>query len=805
MSCIVLLVLGSACGVSVDKLLEGKQATTDRVYLAAQPTEVTIAQGAEATVTLTATRSAGFHGDVQLTTTDVPLGVTAPATIPAGSTSGQVTTTAVTFQVAPTMAVGTYMPRVISHAAALPDTFVTILLNVAPQPAFVVTPAVTSVPITLGGRAPLRLAIARTNFAAPITFSLTGAAGIAATGTSASSDTTTATISVASNVAPGTYPVVLHCTATGIAERTVPLTVTVSDQVQIVAPAEATVSPNGSVAVSLIVNRGTYTGPLTYSGGNLPAGVDLIADLADGNGSITVTFRASAATAQGAYAVTIRAAGNGGQVATTQLSLKVDAPPISVSLEPSTVSLLPGSSAATTLILTRVAYSGSVSISIDDAPGGVTATAQPATLSGNTSTIAVTASSTVTPGQYSLTVRATPSGLPVGAVRTSSLTIIVRASSPGTGNVIVNAATCSRPDWFAFQDGTSVWTQVLPTGNRFQFTVNSSTGSFAYHDSSGVTVRYMTKGELTAAPINSCPPPKGTKTIIGRGNHATGNGSAPPGEFNYSLGGATAQSTALGPQFSLTNVKDGPQDLVVVSTLNGVPQGGALIQRDLNLPDGGDLGPISVSNGAGSFTMASAAVTIPGLSIDMPHSMSYLTTPACIVNPLYATSVGSTSRGIPADVQRATDFHLLKVFTNTQVSGALVRRSTGLTFHSFGSQTLTLPPSVATPTVTPIDGRTKRLSVFLPELPGVYGDSVTFQFSYGPTKMTVWATSAVLGAANATLAMPDLTGVSGWPASAEIPATAPIGWSLTLDGSSATESLCTEGHRTVQLTAVSTG
>lgn len=787
-------VIGSGCGVNVDKLLEGKQPPTDRVSLLAQTRELTIPQGAEQSVTITATRTPDYHGEVAFVAADVPRGV--DAAFGAASTVGQVTTVTLMLHVSTSADVGSFAVRVLGKADPLPDATTSVLLTVTQEPAYVITPAAPALTVARGGVAPLPLAIARTNFTAPVALSLTAPAGFSAQFTPPGADTVTASVVVTQSVSPGTYPVTLRGVAPGLVDRNVPITVTVIDAVQLIAP-QVSAAQNSSVAAKVIVNRGSYAGPIQLSAENLPAGVDATFDSLAPDGTVTMTITVSSSVAQGSYVVTLRGRGTGIADVTASFTLKVAPAALSVSLQPSSVTLLPGATATSTLVLARSGYAGDVAVTIDDAPNGITATPQPATVSGTTSTIALVASAGVAPGQYSLTVRATPAGLPVSAIRTATLAIHVGSAAPGTGNVVVTATTCVAPDWFASQDGTSPWTQVLPAAGEFRFTVKSATGGFAYHDSSGVTVRYMTLSELTAGPINLCPP-SGSKTITGVGVHLTNNAGVPTGDENhYSLGGATATSSGFNPNFAIVGVRNGRQDLVVTGVSGASLLNRAVIRRDLDLPDGGSLGQVNLSpSGGESFLLAQSTLTVSGTFGQIPHEMRYLTTPDCVVNPMYTSLIGTTMLGVPDAVQRATDFHWVRAFDNSPT----LQRSTTLVFHQFLSRIVTLPQTIPAPPVSAIAGVAKRLSAFVADIPTIYGDAITLQFSDAQRRtMTVLATAAYTGRSNVTIAMPDLSGVSGWPLSAQIPAAATVDWSLTFDGSSAKEPLCTEGHTTSQL------
>ena len=791
----MIVVLGSiGCG-KVDSLLEGKVAPTDRIYIATPP-GVSIPQGGEQTVTITVTRSGAFQGNVVFTADNVPDGVTPE--FDGATISGETTTSAMRLRISTSVPVGSYSIRLRGRADPLPDAFAAITITVTAQPAFTLTPGATAVTVTHPGSAPLDVVIARTNFTGPIALSLSGATGISAQ-LSAATDTIHGSVVVASSVAAGSYPVTIRGVASGLADRSVPIAVTVIDGMQLIAPAPVTIPVGATSTAKAILNTGTYGGAVTVSAESLPSGVSVVAAPVASDGSILLAITVTASATPGSYAVTLRAHGTGTPDATTQLSLTISAASIAIAVQPSSVTLLPGSTVSTTLAITRQSYAGDVAIAIDNAPPGVTATAQPATVTGSSATIAIAASSSTAPTQYTLAVRGTPVGLGSAAAQTATLTVNVGVSSPDAGNVQLDWSACTGPDWVAYQDGTSQWTQVVGTGGRYRFSVASATGAFAYHDSSGVTVQMMSQGELAAKPLTLCAPRQGTKTIFGTGVHA---GPTAGDVYTYAFGGAAATSTGIAPNFSLIGVQNGPQDLVAWGG-SANPGRRGVIRRDLDIADGGSLAPVSLqATSSEPFSLALAAITVSGLS-GANFSMSYLTTPACVANSMYSAFT-PTMFGIPASEQRATDYHLMTVFLNAPTVNPTILRSTSITFHLLANRTVTLPPVVAAPPITSIPGAVKRLSAFLSDFHAFSNASVTFQFSDGTRAMTVRATSAAVGTSNVTLAMPDLSGVSGLPSGALMPATSAGKWSVTFDGASSNDPLCTEGLTTQRVVLLGT-
>ena len=154
------------------------------------------------------------------------------------------------------------------------------------------------------------------------------------------------------------------------------------------------------------------------------------------------------------------------------------------------------------------------------APSGLTVTANPASVTGTTSTLTIAAASSLGAGTYPVTINATASGITQQSV---TLPVQVTPSSSG-GAITFNFANCEAtqiPVWFAAQSGSGPWTRITPTNNAFTFTIGA-TGAYALVTKDGTAtetdVLYGSASEIAAIAIaNPCgmTPPTGTKTIRG--------------------------------------------------------------------------------------------------------------------------------------------------------------------------------------------------------------------------------------------------------------------------------------------------
>jgi len=142
--------------------------------------------------------------------------------------------------------------------------------------------------------------------------------------------------------------------------------------------------------------------------------------------------------------VTVTGTG-GGLTRTTQLILTVNpAPDFTLSANPSSLTVNQGASAASTLSITRVGgFTSSVAFSASGLPSGVTATFNPPSTTGTSSTVNFTASSAATLGSTNVTITATGGGL----TRTAVIALTVSGGG-GTGGVTITPAINANSPWF---------------------------------------------------------------------------------------------------------------------------------------------------------------------------------------------------------------------------------------------------------------------------------------------------------------------------------------------------------------------
>jgi hypothetical protein len=243
--------------------------------------------------------------------------------------------------------------------------------------------------------------------------------------TNPTSSTSVLTVSVGT-ATPGTYPF----TVTGMSgalTHTVATTLVVPgpDFTLSASPASVTVGPGGSGDTTITVNPSNGFGgtPVTLSASGVPTGAS--ASFSPPTTTTTSVLTLSAGTAAaGTYTVTVTGV-SGSLTRTTTVTFTVTASgSFSMSASPSTGSLQRKTSSTFAITVTRSGnFTGPVALSIGGLGNGVTASFNPSTVTGTSSTLTLTASKSAQPGTFTLTITGTTAGLPAA---TTTIAVTVR-------------------------------------------------------------------------------------------------------------------------------------------------------------------------------------------------------------------------------------------------------------------------------------------------------------------------------------------------------------------------------------------
>ena len=495
-------------------------------------------------------------------------------------------------------------------------------------------------------------------------------------------------------------------------------------------------------------------------------------------------------------------------------------PAIALTISPASASVEAGSASSLTATVSRSGgFTGSVSVELQGLPSGVSASEGNPSTSGTTSTFAVAIETTTsaTPGQYELTVRASGSG--VSAV-TRPFALTLTAPPPdddddgngGSGAVVtVDFTGClmdEPPIWVGFQNGTGAWDRAAGSGTTFTFPLTAEVGAYAWvmERSEGPITQavYLTRGELLAEqPLRVCVTQAGEASMTGQ---VAGLGATEFATVSLGLGAGFASGAA--PQLQVTGMAEGTFDLLAYRFSATDPRPSRfLLRRDVVVTDGGSLGTLDFG-GSEAFAPATAQVTISGAGAAGASAlMGYLSGEQCAGNntslsPIPGAGPGPvTVPGIPADRQRDGDVHQLTVISVSEEGEILDTRF----FRTLADQSVTLPPSVE-PAVSEVDGPYLRLRTTFP-IPEAYrGGEMGVAFlslsyagaSGGSERIFSTAVSrARLASATAQVTTPDLSGAPGWSAAWAVPSGASVDWFAGVSATSAPGAvpgnLCVDG------------
>lgn len=404
-----------------------------------------VVQGGNAQVPATLTRAGGYTGTVGLEVQGAPAGVT--GAVSNLSTSGGTTTATVTISVAAATAPGTYNLTVIGTGSGVSQTQAPFTLTVTAAPDFGLSIAPAAASVVQGGSStPIAVTITRTNFSDPVTLSLGGTvpAGVTAAFTPAAPTANTAslTVTVGATTAPGTYNLTVAGTGAP-GTRTTPLVLTVTstppDYSLSVNPGTASIGQGGSqnnIVVTIL--RTNFPGAVTLSlGGTVPAGVTAVFAPASPTGnSSTLTITVGALAPIGTYELQINGTGTPG-ARSRPFSLTITAP---ASFTLAVAPVCPGGASleqgafddARTIAINRTNFPQGVLLTAENLPAGLSADFGTNPTTGNSARLALTASGTVVPGTYTLTIRGSGSGVEA----TAPLPVTITAGPAATPNVL---------------------------------------------------------------------------------------------------------------------------------------------------------------------------------------------------------------------------------------------------------------------------------------------------------------------------------------------------------------------------------
>ncbi len=558
--------------------------------------------------------------------------------------------------------------------------------------------------------------------------------------------------------------------------------------------------------VTATVGRsGGFSGAVSVSVAGAPSGVTATAtpsSVASGSTSSTISVSVGGSVAGGSYSLTVKASGTGVSDATATLSLTVtEVSPtgsFTLSLAPASLTIQTGADGTASIDIARTDFTGAVALAVTGAPSGVTAVVDPASTSGNSATLTVTVGGSATAGDYTLTVTGSASGLADG---TATLALTVTVPTTGSGNTVWQFCPLSGlPAWFAYQDGTGAWTEVLPDAeNKYAFDILSGRGGVAFTveptGEATTQIRFGTQQELDLQGAGLCGAAGTGKTV----NGTVANVGATDQAY-VSLGGATTSLLgATGTSFQLMDVPDGMVDLIasrstltISGTSVGIEFNKGIIRRGLDPADGSTL-PVLDFEAAEAFTPVDQNLTIDNLGGDGAQVTESFFTPSGATGTLYAetsmsASASRTFKAVPSSEVETGDLNVLTVSAwDSGVMQPTTTRTAVKFFNAAADQTLALGPALGTVTVSTAAATPYVMPRIQYTVQTGYGDFFSWAASQvngaSGRSLLISASSGYLaGASDFDVAMPDFTGVGSWDPAWALSSGVQVTWSFGASG-----------------------
>jgi len=292
-------------------------------------------------------------------------------------------------------------------------------------------------------------------------------------------------------------------------------------------------------------------------------------------------------------------------------------------------------------------------------------------------------------------------------------------------------------------------------------------------------VVFASAAELAEVGGDNCYPAVETKTITGTVSGVTA------GQYGVAtLGSATRIFNGAAPvnPLTFTDVPDGPVDFIGTRIVTpGSPPDKLILVRNLDIPDGGAL-PFAIDYDATSaLTPATATATITGGGSDPLEVFTQLATANSHLLMWFDLAPSANNvrpwAGVPASAMQSGEYHGVVVFAsaserlgenNFRVSSTFVTTVT--------DQTITFGPLLDPPAASPVVGGTYPRFRFQGTLAPEYHKGIIIDLfnaeeegnAYGMLVTAAWLAAA--GSALAyDIAMPDLSGLAGFPVASRLP------------------------------------
>lgn len=530
-----------------------------------------------------------------------------------------------------------------------------------------------------------------------------------------------------------------------------------------------TLDQGASRTITISVRRTNLDKPVTLTILGTPDGISASftpSSVPAGVTSTTLHVAASAGATPGATELTIRATADGVAEQTETISLTVILRPNYVlSVASPSVTVAQGGAGFVDLLVTRGGgFSGNVALTLGGAPSGVSAALDPAIASANAVALRLTATPSATRGTYTLTITGSAAGM---TDRHITLALVV-IPPPATANLTFEFCPYWMPAWFAYQNEGYAWQRVSPTGSTATIAATEKVGIawvFQYPSAVELVVVYATRSEFT--PVSRPVTCAGGKSLTGSVAALGANQTAVT-----AMGLAAGETTPPSTTFTLSNVADGPLDLIATraaTTSSDFIPDKFIIRRSLDLATGATIPQLDFSTSE-AFPPRATNLTITGAGLGEPLWMkSTLWTGTSTVGLIHESVPDrvTTMYSIPPQQLGAGDLHELIV----QGEAPFAFRWYNEYFAAAGPEKVaSLGPYVGGPTVTPVTGTPYLRMRGQLAAQSQYGAAVHFIFGQlggGSRNAHVFVTAAYGGGTPSIwdVVIPDLSETAGFQTS----------------------------------------
>ncbi len=709
---------GSASGQSLIDALAGPQ--VPGYWLTSSSSNLSIAQGASASTTITVTDAGGFSGSVNLAVTStLPTGVTA-----AWGTNPTTGTSVLTLTASST-APGATATVTITGTSGTMTVSTNLEVTVHP-PSFTLStsPAVLTVNQGASGTSTVTVN-PQYGFSGSVSLAVTSAlpTGVTASwGTNPTSGTSVLTLTASSTAPAATVSVTITGTSGSLTASTTMTLVVYAPYFSLSASAVNLGLGTSGTSYVYVYDEDGFSGSVNLAVTGLPAGVTASFAPNPTTGLSQLTLTASSTASTGIATLTITGT-SGSLTATTTLALGVYAPTFTLSAYGTTVGQ--GTSTTTYVYVNpQYGFTGNVNLAVSGLPSGVTASLSPNPTTG-TSTLTLTASSTATLGNSTLTITGTSGSLAVSTTLTlgvyvPTFTMSANNTSIGQGSSITNYVYITPQ--YGFTGSVNLSVTGLPSGVTASFAPNPLSGG---------------SSQLTLTASNTASLGNATLTVTGTSGSLTVTTTFTLGVYAPSFTLTDYSSGSLGQGSSITNyVYINPQygfSGSVNLAVTGLPSG-VTASFSPNPATGTSTLTLTASSTA---SLGSSTLTITGTS----GSLTASTTMALSVSaPSFTLSAGSASIG-----QGGSGTTTVQVLSQYGFAGTVNLAVTGL--PSGVTASLTPNPTTGTSLLTLNASSTASLGQYTATITGTSG-SLT---ASTPLSLAIYAPSFTLSAGSASI------------------------------------------------------